>query len=145
MCLGLYIAISIIGFLTNLIKRLVTHRAFDLGGISVNSVQYYAPNQNSRMLMDQTIRTMHFRMRWDIPYGLGFAVYSTQGIKLVIHSGINPGWLSCFILNPKIQTGIVVFMNYSNRLQLMRNIVSIWLKEILHMDPEPDLLRKILG
>ncbi|MGS1079638.1 serine hydrolase domain-containing protein [Pseudoxanthomonas beigongshangi] len=64
-----------------------------------------------------------------IDWGLGVAIQSANGRKLVWHWGDNPGFKALFMLDPGTGESIVLFTNSENGLETYREVLELFLGE----------------
>jgi hypothetical protein len=62
--------------------------------------------------------------------GLGYGVGVIDGDTFIAHSGDNPGWNACFILDVNRREGFVMANNSSAGSPLNRDAEKLWLKMI---------------
>ncbi|WP_150267093.1 serine hydrolase domain-containing protein [Paenibacillus tepidiphilus] len=80
----------------------------------------------------ESIQAMHSRVQRDIPYGLGYYIYTiTNSTKIVMHDGINIGGVSRFMLLPKKQSGMAVLTNSNNGFGFVNEVTMDWLESIV--------------
>lgn len=86
--------------------------------------------KNDGILNKFYVNLMQQRVRREIPYGLGNYIYSLPNDnKVVMHDGLNIGWMSRVLILPHKSKGIIILCRGNNASKCISQITLQWLEE----------------